>query len=180
MTKDKAFKRIVRIGSRASRLAVLQSEIVMRQIESHNIIMWDPILYYCAESKGRGDKRIQFDAEYIEDIINEIETKYRTDKLSKCIQPESCFRLRNNEKAMKALEKAAKHQKGHFLLKQFNKGINPVSALFGSKREKKHKDEKKRDNTSMNIDAFSDTSNTSNGDQDQSFWQYLDSEENDS
>lgn len=33
MTKDKAFKRIVRIGSRASRLAVLQSEIVMRQIE---------------------------------------------------------------------------------------------------------------------------------------------------
>ena len=33
MTKDKAFKRIVRIGSRASKLAVLQSEIVMRQIE---------------------------------------------------------------------------------------------------------------------------------------------------
>ena len=33
MTKDKEFKSIIRVGSRASRLAVLQSEIVMRQIE---------------------------------------------------------------------------------------------------------------------------------------------------
>lgn len=33
MTNDKESKRIIRVGSRASRLAVLQSEIVMRQIE---------------------------------------------------------------------------------------------------------------------------------------------------
>ena len=33
MTNDKESKRIVRVGSRASRLAVIQSEIVMRQIE---------------------------------------------------------------------------------------------------------------------------------------------------
>ena len=33
MTDDKGSKRIVRVGSRASRLAVLQSEIVIRQIE---------------------------------------------------------------------------------------------------------------------------------------------------
>ena len=33
MTKDKDAKIIIRVGSRASRLAVLQSEIVMRQIE---------------------------------------------------------------------------------------------------------------------------------------------------
>jgi hydroxymethylbilane synthase len=33
MTKDKDIKSIIRVGSRASRLAVIQSEIVMRQIE---------------------------------------------------------------------------------------------------------------------------------------------------
>ena len=33
MTKDKDVKSIIRVGSRASRLAVIQSEIVMRQIE---------------------------------------------------------------------------------------------------------------------------------------------------
>ena len=33
MTNEKEQKNVIRVGSRASRLAVLQSEIVMRQIE---------------------------------------------------------------------------------------------------------------------------------------------------